>query len=216
MHEERGENFFIELLKIGVPVVVIVILIRLFVAQPFIVSGSSMSPTFATGQYLLVDELTYRFEAPQRGDIIIFRYPKDPSEYFIKRIIGLPGETLNITPAAVYLVESNGTKEQLEEPYLVNQGNIVNETVTLGPGQYFVMGDNRPDSSDSRYWGDVLAQNIIGRAALRLFPLSKIGVLPGKAVIEIEAVASSSAQAAAALVRPLHLSFSNLFTSVRS
>ena len=190
MNEEHGDNFFIELLKVGVPVVAVVILVRLFVAQPFIVSGASMQPTFATGQYLLVDEISYRFQAPSRGDIIIFKYPKDPSQYFIKRIIGLPGETLDITPDAVSIVEPNNTLQTLQEPYLVNRGNSVTMTVHLGPGQYFVMGDNRPDSSDSRYWGDLPQNDIVGRAFLRLYPFSALAVFPGKNVSNVPLQAS--------------------------
>ena len=94
--QEKRDNFFTELLKFALIALIIVVPVRLFVAQPFIVSGASMEPTFETGQYLIVDELTYHFEAPQRGDVIIFRYPKDPSQFFIKRIIGLPGETVTI------------------------------------------------------------------------------------------------------------------------
>lgn len=193
MNEEHGENFFIELLKIGVPVVIIVLVVRLWIAQPFIVSGSSMDPTFATGQYLLIDELSYRFHEPARGDVIIFKYPKDPSQYFIKRIIGLPGETLLITDTSVTLLNPNGTKETLQEPYLQRRGNGAAMTVIVEPDEYFVMGDNRPDSSDSRYWGDLPREDIIGRAFLRLFPVSKLEFLPGKYDIHLSRISWSNA-----------------------
>ena len=96
MPEEKRGNFFTELLEFVLVAAIIVIPVRLFVAQPFIVSGASMEPTFDHGQYLIVDELSYRFAPPQRGDVVIFHPPKDPSQYYIKRIIGLPGETVRV------------------------------------------------------------------------------------------------------------------------
>jgi len=179
MHEESSENFFTELLKFIILAAVIVIPVRLWVAQPFIVSGASMEPTFDTGQYLIIDELSYHLGEPQRGDIIIFRYPRNPSEFFIKRVIGLPNETVEVTPDSVTIVEPDGSAETLSEPYLINRGNGGTLTMKLGPDEYFVMGDNRPNSSDSRSWGAVPRQNIIGHAFIRLLPFSKIDILPG-------------------------------------
>jgi len=179
MPGEKREGFFTELLKFALIAVVIVVPIRLFVAKPFIVSGASMDPTFKTGQYLIVDELTYHFEVPERGQVIIFKYPKDPSQYFIKRIIGLPGETVSIKGGTVYITKTDGTTFELNEPYVKNVGNGADMSVTLPADQYFVMGDNRPESSDSRYWGLLPKQNIVGRAYVRLLPLNAIGVLPG-------------------------------------
>ena len=181
MPEERGNNFFIELLKFAVIALIIVVPIRVFVAKPFLVSGQSMEPTFDNGQYLIVDELTYHFEPPQRGDVIIFRYPKDPSQYYIKRVIGLPGETVQILNGDIYITDTSGTKAKLDEPYVVYQGNGANMTVTLPPGEYFAMGDNRPESSDSRSWGLLPAQNIVGRAFLRLLPIQSLSLFPGEA-----------------------------------
>src|ERR1700733_7273068 len=108
MPQQKSENFFTELLKFTAIAAVIILPIRFFVAQPFIVSGESMSPTFENGQYLIVDELSYHFEAPQRGDVIVFRYPKDPSQFFIKRIIGLPGETVMIHDDTISIKETGG------------------------------------------------------------------------------------------------------------
>lgn len=181
MPQEKRDNFFTELLKFALVALIIVVPVRLFVAQPFIVSGASMDPTFATGQYLIVDELSYHFEAPSRGDVIIFRYPKDPSQFFIKRIIGLPGETVQIKDGEVYVTTVSGTTIHLTEPYVTNKGNGPDQTTVLDQNSYFVMGDNRPESSDSRYWGPVPKANIIGRAFLRLLPLQTIGILPGSA-----------------------------------
>jgi signal peptidase I len=179
MPGEKRDSFFTELLKFVIIAVLIVIPVRFFVAQPFIVSGASMDPTFDTGQYLIVDELSYHFTAPARGEVIIFRYPKDPSQFFIKRIIGLPGETVRISQGVVQIITQDGKTVPLSEPYVVNKGNGADLSVTLSPTEYFVMGDNRPESSDSRSWGVLPKQNIIGRAFIRLLPLQTIGIFPG-------------------------------------
>lgn len=179
MPQEPRENFFTELLKFALVAVIVVVPVRLWVAQPFIVSGASMAPNFDTGEYLIVDELTYHFSEPNRFDVIIFRYPKDPSKFYIKRVIGLPGETVHITDRAITVTKKDGATERLEEPYLSYAGNGVDETVTLGEGEYFVMGDNRPDSSDSRYWGVLPRNDIIGRAFLRLLPVREAAIFPG-------------------------------------
>lgn len=180
MPEEQRDSFFTELLKFVVIAAVIVLPVRLFVAQPFIVSGASMSPTFENGEYLIVDELTYRLEAPQRGDVVIFRYPRNPSEFFIKRIIGLPGETVTIAGGSVTITQADGTTVALDEPYVKNLGNGRDATYEVSDENYFVMGDNRPESSDSRVWGLMPRENLIGRAAVRLLPVQHIGIFPGK------------------------------------
>ena len=179
MHDENRENFFTEILKFGLTAVIIVLPIRLFIAQPFIVSGSSMEPTFEDRQYLIVDELSYRFESPERSDVIVFRFPKDESRYLIKRIVGLPGETVAIEGNQIAITTKAGERVALEEPYVVREGNGNAMTVVLEPDQYFVMGDNRPASSDSRMWGPLEEGNIVGRAFLRLLPLSALDVFPG-------------------------------------
>jgi signal peptidase I len=179
MPEAQKDTFFSELLKFALIAAVIVIPIRMFVAQPFIVSGASMDPTFETGQYLIVDELSYRFEAPKRGEVVIFKYPKDPSQFFIKRIIGLPGETVHIRSGEVSVTEVNGTTITLDESYVKNVGNGNVLEKTLNEGEYFVMGDNRPESSDSRMWGILPRENIVGRAFLRLIPFDKAAIFPG-------------------------------------
>jgi len=179
MPEGQQENYFTELLKLALVAAIIIIPVRMFVAQPFIVSGASMDPTFASGQYLIVDELTYKFEAPERGQVIIFRYPKDTTQFFIKRIIGLPGETVTIKDGSIYITETSGKTIALDEPYVKNVGNGGDMTKVLGAGEYFVMGDNRPESSDSRSWGTVPANDIVGRAFLRLLPFTNIGIFPG-------------------------------------
>ncbi|HET8575425.1 MAG TPA: signal peptidase I [Candidatus Paceibacterota bacterium] len=173
-------SYFKEILKFVAIAVVIVVPVRLFVAQPFIVSGSSMYPTFKNGQYLIVDEISYDFHKPERGDVIVFHYPKDPSKYFIKRVIGLPGETVDIRDGHVYIKNAahpNGF--ELSEPY-VKDPSSETMTRTLGQGEYFMMGDNRAASSDSRVWGPLPANLIVGRTLLRLFPVQSIKIHPGE------------------------------------
>ena len=177
---QRKEGFVSEIIRFSLIALVIVLPIRLFIAQPFIVSGASMETTFSTGQYLIVDQLTYHFENPQRGDVIIFRYPKDPSKFFIKRIIGLPGDTIIISGHDVTIKNTefpDGVK--LTEPYILDMKPLGNLTETLGNGVYFVMGDNRDASSDSRIWGVLQRDKIVGRAFLRLFPFTDINIFPG-------------------------------------
>lgn len=180
MPEEQRDSFFTELLKFVVVAAVIVLPVRLFVAQPFIVSGESMYPTFKNGEYLIVDELSYRFSQPQRGDVVIFRYPRDPSEFFIKRIIGLPGETVTISGGVVSITKTDGSTVALTEPYVKNLGNGRDAVYEVSAGNYFVMGDNRPESSDSRIWGLMPVDNLIGRAIVRLLPVQQAGLFPGE------------------------------------
>ena len=155
--------------------------IRSVVIEPFVVVGASMDPTFATGQFLLVDRISYRFEAPQRDDVIVFEYPDDPSQDYIKRIIGLPGEMVIIKDGAVSIKKTaSSTPIALDEPYVEpSHASHDDLTVQLASTQYFVMGDNRAESSDSRAWGPLPAGNIIGRPLLRLVPLNELSYLPG-------------------------------------
>lgn len=159
---------------------IIVIPLRLFVAQPFIVSGASMDPTFADGQYLIIDELSYHFKSPARGDVIVFKFPKDTSKYFIKRIIGLPGEVVLIDGKGyVSIKDQDGHTASLQEPY-VQFPQAGKSEYALDTGEYFALGDNRSGSYDSRMWGPVPKKLIIGKTFLRLTPLSSIGVFPGQ------------------------------------
>ncbi|OGL92577.1 signal peptidase I [Candidatus Uhrbacteria bacterium RIFOXYA2_FULL_40_9] len=166
--------FFLEVLQVVLISCAIIIPIRYFLIQPFYVKGASMEPNFYDQEYLIIDELSYRFREPMRGEIIVFRYPRDPSQFFIKRVIGLPGETIEITNGNVIIYnEENPNGVVLEEDYLVESTNG-KKKVTLGEQEYYLLGDNRDESLDSRSFGVVDEQGIIGRVWIRGFPLSRI------------------------------------------
>ena len=170
-----------ELLKIFVVALIIVIPIRYFLFQPFIVSGDSMVPNFHSGDYLIIDELSYRFEPVNRGDIIVFKFPLNTSQRFIKRVIGLPGETVDVNDGIVTIIDKNNQKQVLDESkYLKNAKEITTGSahVTLSNGEYFAMGDNRQYSYDSRSWGPVPKEDIIGKVFVRIFPLASFETLP--------------------------------------
>lgn len=177
--EKKGSVFFAEILKFFAIVIFIIVPFRVFVAQPFIVEGSSMDPIFTNGQYLIVDQLTYHFEEPERGSVLIFKYPLDENQFFIKRVIGLPGETVKIRGSQVFIENEEIPKGFEYDQSFISFNKNDNTTLTLGNDEYFVLGDNRPVSSDSRAWGAVNKDEIIGRPILRLLPLSEIGVFPG-------------------------------------
>lgn len=181
---EKKESFLGEIFKFALIALVIVLPFRFYVAQPFIVNGASMSPTFETGQYLIVDQISYRFHEPARGDVIIFKFPEDTSKFFIKRVIGLPNETVELRGTDVIVRDSEGDQIRIDEPYLLS-ANLKEDflTITLGEHEYFVMGDNRAASSDSRIWGAVPENLIVGRAFVRLLPLSDVSLYPGQYAI---------------------------------
>jgi signal peptidase I len=171
-------SFLWELARIVVIAFVIMIGFRFFVAEPFIVSGSSMVPNYHNREYLVINKMSYRLHEPQRGDVIVFRYPKDTSQYFIKRILGLPGEKVKVENGKVYIYNSEHPEgSALTEPYLSNQDITFgkDELVTLGTDEFYVLGDNRLASSDSRVWGILPRHDIIGTAWLRVFPLNEFG-----------------------------------------
>ena len=174
---KKASAYFWETIRFAVVTLLIVIPIRAYVAQPFIVSGVSMVPSFQNGEYLIIDELSYLLRAPARGEVIVFRYPRDPSKFFIKRVIGLPGETVTIRGGKVRI--KNGQTESLwDYPAVPTQTAGGSGVYPLGPGQYFVLGDNRSMSLDSRSWGSVDEHLIKGRVLVRLFPLNRIGLRP--------------------------------------
>ena len=181
--QPKKEHFVWDLIKFTVGALLVVIIIRSWIAQPFIVSGLSMYPSFGNGNYLVIDELSYHLSAPSRGDVLVFRYPGDPSIFYIKRIIGLPGEKL-VSNQGIITVYPNGSSTAgvtLSEPYIATDHVSKDSwSVTLGPTQYWAMGDNRNESSDSRVWGPLDRSYFIGRPFLRIFPFNGFGIFPGK------------------------------------
>jgi len=151
---------------------IVVFGIRTFLFQPFLVSGASMEPNISQSNYLIIDELTYRFNEPARGDVVVFRYPGDASTFYIKRIIGLPNEKIDIENGSIII---DGKKME-EDAYLKGINTAGTAHVTLASNEYFVMGDNRSNSYDSRAWGPLQKKYIVGRALLRLFPFNRIGI----------------------------------------
>ena len=165
-----------ETIKVLLISLAIIIPIRYYLVQPFFVKGASMEDNFHDGDYLLIDEISYRFSEPKRGDVIVFRYPENLSQYFIKRIIGLPGETVQIKNNQVTVYNSEFTTGlALDESYLSpGQATIGDFSEVLDDDEYFVLGDNRLQSSDSRRWGPLERKFITGKAFLRLWPFNNI------------------------------------------
>lgn len=178
---------FLEVLEIAIVAVAAVYIVRTFFVQPFLVSGSSMVPNFENGDYVLVDEFTYHIRPPERGEVVVFHDPQDWSTYFIKRVIGLPGETVKISNNVVTIFNShyqNGLA--LGETYLPVGTPVSSEscdggqisgsvcTYTLSSSTYLVFGDNRAESYDSRSWGSLPTKNIVGLVRVRLWPINEI------------------------------------------
>lgn len=200
MEEEEKKHYFgvgsflLEIIKVFVLALIIIIPIRVFLFQPFFVQGASMEPNFEDGNYLIINELGYKktsidfdsyhfftvdsFKNLERGDVIVFRYPKDPQKYFIKRVIGLPGEKIEIRDGKVIIYNSeNPSGFVLDEGYLPKGLETASEMVEqIGDNQYFVMGDNRPASSDSRSWGLLDKDKIVGKVLIRAWPINKAEV----------------------------------------
>ncbi len=165
-------NALRELIETLLLTLVIFLLIR-FAVQNFRIEGFSMEPNFHDGQFLLVNKILYMFSPVERGDVVIFHYPNNPSRDFIKRIIGLPGDKVEIVNGRVVI---NG--EMLNESYPLNPGTYSYGPTTVGPGEYFVLGDNRNNSSDSHSWGLLPAKDIIGKAWVSYWPPQLIGLVP--------------------------------------
>lgn len=192
---ESGLSLFVEILKVIVLALMIIIPVRTFLFQPFFVQGASMEPNFHDGEYLIINELGYKetrigvknselvavepFKQLQRGDVVVFRYPRDPEQFFIKRVIGLPNERIDIKNGNVTIFNSDNPEGMVldEKEYLSNLEFTRGEsTYTLKEDEYWVLGDNRAHSSDSRTWGPVPEENIIGKVLLRAWPVGKFEV----------------------------------------
>lgn len=188
-------GFILEIIKIFLLALIIIIPIRVFLFQPFFVQGASMEPNFENSQYLIVNEFGYKktevgigenilftvspFKELERQEVIVFRYPKNPSQFFIKRVIGLPGEKIEIKDNKVVIYNDENPEGFVldEKGYLAeNVKTSGGATMTLEEDEYFVMGDNRNFSSDSRSWGPISEGDIIGKAFIRAWPLDKISI----------------------------------------
>lgn len=167
-----------EIIKTVAFILLVFFITRYFLIQPFVVDGSSMEPDFHDKEYLLIDKLSYKFKAPRRGDVIIF-HPPNRSVFYIKRIIGLPGEKIVISENQVFIYnKQNLGGIEITEPYLKTSTNTLgNISQTLKDGEYFVLGDNRENSSDSREFGVLPKGNIAGRVFLTVFPISDFGLI---------------------------------------
>jgi signal peptidase I len=188
----KGISFFAELVKIVLLALLIIVPIRTFIFQPFFVQGASMEPNFHDGEYLIINELGYkktvvaagdkefftvdRFKDLQRGDPVVFRYPRNPKQFFIKRIVGLPGETVHIKNGSVTIINDEYPEglELNEKEYLPSHVETTGkDEFVLGDNEYVVLGDNRSHSSDSRTWGALSGELIVGKVLLRAWPFSK-------------------------------------------
>ena len=168
---ESGD-FVWETIKIVVLSLLIILPIRYFIVQPFFVRGDSMLPSFNDKDYLIVDELSYRFNKPSRGEVVIFRFPQEPSQYYIKRIVGLPEETVEVAGGRILISNRDQPAGfELKESYL-DESTPGEIKIKLDDNEYFVLGDNRDASSDSRRWGPLSKHLIVGRAWLRIWPVN--------------------------------------------
>jgi signal peptidase I len=177
---EAGE-FIIEIAKLIVIALAIIIPVRYFLIQPFYVKGASMEPNFYDHEYLIINEISYRLDSPERGDIIVFRYPRDPSQYFIKRIIGLPGEKVELQSGRVFIFnkenqEGQAIKEDLYLSSSIETRDFGNKIFELKNNEYFVLGDNRNSSRDSRDFGPVDKSLIVGRVWVRGWPFNRMAI----------------------------------------
>ena len=168
--------FALDFIKVFIIAVAIIVPIRWFLFQPFVVTGDSMRPNFQNGDYLIIDEISYRFREPHRGDVIVLRFPNDESQFFIKRIIGLPNDRVVIENGKVKIYNSEHSQGFVMEEQYLPSNNLTygNLDLTLDKDDFFVLGDNRLSSSDSRIWGTLPQKDIVGRVFLRIFPLPRL------------------------------------------
>lgn len=172
--------FFMDFMETIVVALSIFIVVYLFLVQPHEVKGSSMEVNFHNNEYILTDKISYRFVKPKRGDVIIFKAPNNPDVDYIKRVIGLPGDQIKVEKGGVYVNNQKLTENYLKEKTYLYPGSSMVEgmNITVQKGYLFAMGDNRTHSSDSREFGPILIDSIIGKAFLRYWPLSEFGLVP--------------------------------------
>lgn len=188
-------SFLLEIIKVVLLAFLIIVPVRVFLFQPFFVQGASMEPNFEDSNYLIINEFGYKqtafnvagrelftlepFKDLERGASVVFRYPKNHTQFFIKRVVGLPGEKIQVRDNKVTIFNTNNPDGFVldESAYLSNTVKTVGDlTLELKAAEYFVLGDNRAYSSDSRYWGPVKKSEIIGKVALRAWPLNKLSI----------------------------------------
>ncbi len=168
--------FLFEVIQIGVVAILAIAVIRVFIIKPFVVQGASMEPNFSDSDYLIVDEISFHIRDVKRGEVVVFHPPNESREqYYIKRVIGLPGETVEIVEGEIWVYNAsfpNGV--QIKEDYIheYTQGSV---RVTVGLDEYFLLGDNRDSSLDSRIFGPVPGENVVGRVLVRGLPLTNVG-----------------------------------------
>lgn len=168
----KVSGFLRELLESVLIAAAITAVIFIFIGRPFWIPSESMQPTLNPGDRVIALKVGYYFEAPQRKDIVVFHLPTDPKQILVKRLIGLPGDTVEVRSGYALI---NGTP--LDEPYVRYPGGPDYGPTKIPEGQYLVLGDNRGNSGDSRFWGFVPRKSIIGRAQLRFWPLSRLGII---------------------------------------
>lgn len=176
---KAGIDFVMDILETVTFVGSIFIVIYLFIMQPNQVKGASMVPTFHDGEYIFTSKVTYKFRGIERGDVIVFRSPRNPDIEYIKRVIGVSGDTIRVSDGVVYVND-----RKLEEPYISDKTNLweggfisENETITVPTNKLWVMGDNRPRSSDSRDFGPIETSSLIGQVFYRYFPPDRMGII---------------------------------------
>lgn len=171
--------FFLEIIKVALLAGVTIGLVRYFLFKPFYVKGQSMESTFYQNEYLIIDEITYRFREPERGEVVVFASPGNPQDFFLKRVIGLPGERVKIDDSKVIIYnDAHPQGVVLEESYLdIGEMTDGAQNISLGADEYYVLGDNRDASFDSRRFGPIEVGSIVGRTWLRGYPFTRMGVL---------------------------------------
>lgn len=171
--EKKSKSAVLELLESVAIAVLLAVLIRMFLFQPFIIPSGSMEPALQIGDRIMVNKISYHLGEPSRGDVIVFKFPMDPSRDFVKRLVATGGETVAVRDSKLFI---NG--EQVDEGYLP-PGLMFEDfgPMEIPPGSFFMMGDNRNSSEDSRSWGMMPEDNIIGKAVIIYWPLDRIGLL---------------------------------------
>ncbi|NTW27378.1 MAG: signal peptidase I [Candidatus Moranbacteria bacterium] len=189
-------SFLWEVVKVFFWALIIIVPIRVFLFQPFFVQGASMEPNFKDGDYLIINELGYKktvadfegfhlftvnsFKELSRGDVVVFRYPRDPKQFFIKRVIGLPGEQVKVEAGKVTIYNNQNPEGLLLDEHVYLPAGLITSgavTVTMKSGEYFVLGDNRQFSHDSRAWGVLPEEDVVGKVLVRAWPFSQAEIL---------------------------------------